>query len=129
MDTRSIKPEDLEKAVMKALAEYGDEASDKLEAMCKGAARETRSELKASAPTGGEYARGWSQRMVGSGAYKSTAVVFNRKYQLVHLLEKPHATGRYKRGSYPKHVDYTGTVERIEKQKVDEFYQEVLNKL
>lgn len=129
MDTRIIKPEDLEKAVMKALGEYGDKASEKIEEMCKGAARATRKDLKGSAPTGGEYAKGWSQRMAGSGAYKTTSVVYNRKYQLVHLLENPHATGRYKGGSYPKNVDYTGTVERIEQKNVNEFYQEVLNKL
>lgn len=124
-----IKPEEIEKAVMKALAQYGNEASEMIEGLCKASARETRRELKGSAPTGGEYAKGWSQRMVGSGAYKSSAVVYNRKYQLVHLLEKPHATGRYKGGSYPKKVDYTGTIERIEKDNTEKFYQEVLNKL
>ena len=124
-----IKPEEIEKAVMKALAEYGDKASEKVEGICKESARETRRELKASAPTGGDYAKGWSQRMVGGGAFKTTAVVFNRKYQLVHLLEKPHATGRYKGGSYPKKVDYTGTVEMAEEANIQEFYQEVLNKL
>lgn len=128
---RVIRPEDLEKAVMKALGEYGDKASEKIEEMCKGAARATRKDLKGSAPTGGEYAKGWSQRMVGSGAYKTTSVVYNRKYQLVHLLENPHATGRYKGGKYPSGdgPDYTGTVERIEQKNVNEFYQEVLNKL
>ena len=126
---RTIRPEQLEETILKALAEYGDEASEKLQTMCKESARATRRVLKGSAPSGGEYARGWSQRMVGSGAYKSTAVVFNQKYQLVHLLEKPHATGRYRGGSYPKHVDYTGIVKRIEEKNSQEFYQGVLNKL
>lgn len=124
-----VKPEEVEKAILKALAEYGDEASAKAQGLCKDSARETRRELKASAPTGGDYARGWSQRMVGGGAYKTTAVVFNRKASLVHLLEKPHRTGRYKGGSYPSKVDYTGTMERIEEANVQKFYQEVLHKL
>lgn len=126
---KTVRPEEVEKAVMKALAEYGNEASAKVESLCKQAARDTRRELKGSAPAGGDYAKGWSQRMVGSGAYKSNAVVYNRKYQLVHLLEKPHATGRYKGGRYPKKVDYTGTVKRIEEKNSEEFYREVLNKL
>lgn len=126
---KRVKPEEVEKAIVQALAEYGNEASEKLEGMLKTASRETSRELKASEPTGGEYAKGWSHKNVGSGAYKLTRVVYNRKCQIIHLLERPHTTGRYKGGHYPKKVDYTGTVERVEKQKTEEFYQEVVANL
>jgi len=129
MVNRTVKPEQVEKAILDALAEYGDEASSKLEGMLKDASRQTSRELKQSAPSGGKYAKGWSHKNVGGGAYKMTRVVYNRVYQLVHLLENPHATGRYKGGKYPSHVDYTGTVKRIEEQQTQEFYNEVVAKL
>ena len=130
MVSRTVKPEQVEKAILDALAEYGKEASEKLEGMLKTATRQTSRDLKGSAPAGGDYAKGWSHKNVGGGAYKLTRVVYNRTdYQLIHLLEKPHATGRYKGGKYPSHVDYTGTVKRIEEQETQEFYQEVIAKL
>ena len=126
---RTVKPEQVEKAILYALAEYGNEASEKLEGIVKTTARETSRALKQSAPSGGKYAKGWGQRMQGHGAYKKEAVVYNRLYQIVHLLENPHATGRYKGGHYPKKVDYTGTVERVEEEYTDKFYREVIEKL
>lgn len=129
MDRVTVKPEQVEKAILKALAEYGDEASKDLETITKTTARSASKELKSSAPAGGKYAKGWGQRAVGSGAYKKTYVVYNRLYQLVHLLEKPHSTGRYKGGSYPKKVDYTGTVARVEDEYTQKYYEEVIAKL
>lgn len=130
MDTRIIKPEDLEKAVMKALGEYGDKVLEVTEAEVKATGRLTVKALKGSAPTGGSYAKGWSHKVQKGSVYRLSDTVYNRTdYQLTHLLEKPHATGRYKGGKYPKNVDYTGTMERIESEYTNRFYQEVLNKL
>lgn len=122
-----VRPDQVEKAVLKALAEYGDESSAKLEQITKQASRNTSRALKASAPAGGDYARGWSHRALGRSSYKLTHVVYNRtRYMLIHLLEKPHAT-RF--GTYPKHVDYTGEVARIEEQETQKYYEEVMAKL
>lgn len=122
-----VRPEQFEKAVYKALAEYGDDVLEITDKCAKDAARQTRAALKASAPAGGEYAAGWSRRQQKAGAWGVSQVVYNRLYQLVHLLEKPHATGGG--GHYPKNVDYTGTVARIEKEQVNRFMEEVVNKL
>ena len=128
MNTRVIKPEQFEEAVIEALAQYGDHVTDILEVATKNAARGSAKELKASAPTGGSYARGWSHKAKKGGAYKLSETVYNRTdYQLTHLLEKPHATGGG--GHYPKYVDYTGTMASIEEEYTNKFEEEVLAKI
>lgn len=127
---RTIKPEQFEKEILKALSEYGDRVMDVLEAETKTAGRQTAKALKQSAPAGGKYAKGWSHKVQKGGVYKLSDTVYNRTdYQLTHLLEKPHSTGRNKGGHYPKKVDYTGTIASIEEQYANEYYQGVLAKL
>ena len=127
---RVIRPEAFQKAVMSALAEYGDRVLDVMEAETKSIGRQTASALKGSSPAGGSYARGWSHKVQKGGAYKLSDTVYNRTdYQLTHLLEKPHATGRNKGGHYPKKVDYTGTIASVEEEYTNKYYEEVLAKL
>ena len=115
---------------MDALAKYGDKVTDILEAETKTAARQAVKALKGSAPAGGSYARGWSHKAKKGGAHKLSDAVYNRTdYQLTHLLEKPHSTGRYGGGSYPKKKDYTGTMAKIEKENTARFEEEVMAKL
>lgn len=122
-----IRPEEFSKAMMNAMAEYGDEVLEKTETVMKQVTRETVSELKGSAPSGGSYSRGWSHKVAKGGTYKLSETVYNRIYQLTHLLEKPHATGGG--GHYPKNVDYTGTIARIEEKNTNKFMEEVLRKI
>ena len=125
-----VRPEQFTDAVLDALAKYGDTVNEKLEVLTKDAARETRSELKASSPVGnkGSYARGWSNKAMKAGRYNIKQAVYNRTdYQLIHLLEKPHETGGG--GQYPKNVDHTGMVERTADEMTDKYYREVIAKL
>lgn len=127
---RTIKPEQFEKAVMDALAQYGDDVMDMLETETKTAARQTVKALKGSAPSGGSYARGWSHKAKKGGARKLSDTVYNRTdYQLTHLLEKPHSTGRYGGGSYPKKKDYTGNIARVEEEFTTQYVEGVMAKL
>lgn len=124
----SISPDQFSKTVMKALADYGDKTLEILETETKENARQTVKQIKASAPAGGNYARGWSHKAQKGGAYKLSDTVYNRTdYQLTHLLEKPHATGGG--GHYPKNVDYTGTLARIEEEQTQKFVEGVIAKL
>lgn len=124
----SVRPEDFSKAVLKALAEYGDRTTEILEAETKAISRQTVSEIKKSAPSGGSYAKGWSHKAAKGGAYKLSETVYNRTdYQLTHLLESPHDTGGG--GHYPKNVDYTGTLARIEEKQTEKYINEVMAKL
>ena len=121
-----VRPEQFEKAVMDALAEYGDKTTEMLESVIKSNARQAASALKGKAP-GGEYSAGWSHKAQKGGAYKLSETVYNRKYQLTHLLEKPHSTGGG--GHYPKNVDYTGIIARVEEEYTNKYMEEVLSKL
>lgn len=124
----SISPDEFSKTVMKALADYGDKTLEILEAEVKDNARQTVKQIKASAPAGGNYARGWSHKAQKGGVYKLSDTVYNRTdYQLTHLLEKPHATGGG--GHYPKNVDYTGTLAKIEEEQTQKFVEGVIAKL
>lgn len=124
----NVRPEDFSKAVLKALAEYGDKTTEILEAETKTISRQTVSEIKKSAPSGGSYAKGWSHKAAKGGAYKLSETVYNRTdYQLTHLLESPHDTGGG--GHYPKNVDYTGTLAQIEEKQTEKYINEVMAKL
>lgn len=128
MSTVRVSAENFGDAVQKLIKQYGDEAYEIAQDASKTAARSTVSDLKSSAPNGGRYARGWSHKAKKNGITKYSETVYNRTdYQLTHLLEKPHSTGGG--GHYPKNVDYTGTIERIEEKQTDNFMAEVLNKL
>ena len=125
-----VRPEQFSKAVIDALAEYGDEANEKLEVITKTTARGLRADLKASSPVGklGRYDAGWSNKAQKTGRYNLSQVVYNRTdYQLTHLLEKPHATGGG--GSYPKKKDHTGIIARAEEEYVQKYMDEVVEKL
>lgn len=130
MSNKKVRPEQFASAVIEALGKYGDEVNEKLEVLTKDAARETRRELKATSPVGhtGSYARGWANKAIKAGRYNIRQAVYNRTdYQLIHLLEKPHETGIS--GYYPKNVDHTGIVARVEEQQTERYYEEVIAKL
>ena len=125
-----VRPEQFADAVIKALAEYGDDTLEMLEAETKSIARETTKAIKAASPVGkkGSYARGWSHKAQKGGPYQLTETVYNRTdYQLTHLLEKPHSTGGG--GHYPRFKDHTGIVARIEEEYTNKYMEEVMAKL
>lgn len=130
-NNRVITPEQFEKAVLEALAKYGDDATEVLEKVTKDTARSVIKVLKGSAPSGGRYAKGWSHKFKKGGAFTLSDVVYNRTdYQLTHLLEKAHPTGGGDNaGKYPTHVDYTGTIANVEEKYSDWYMEEVLRRL
>lgn len=124
-----VRPEQFEKAVQKALAEYGDDVLETLEGTTKSISRQTVSALKSNSPVKtGQYARGWSHKAQKGGPYKLSETVYNRTdYMLTHLLEKAHSTGGG--GHYPSKKDHTGIIARIEDEYANKFMEEVLSKL
>ena len=128
MKNVTVTPEQFEKAVHKALAEYGDDVTELLEKETKSMARKAAKELKHQAP-GGEYSAGWTHKAKKGGTYKMSDTVYNRIYQLTHLLENPHATGPKRGGHYPKNKDYTGQIAAVEEKYTEQFMEEVMSKL
>lgn len=124
-----VTPDQFGKAVVKALAEYGDDLYDIAKGCAKESGRDTAKQIKATAPTRtGEYARSWTHKEKKGGQAFYTDAVYNRtRGQIVHLLEKPHATRGG--GHYPTNVDYTGTIARIEEEQTQKFMERVLAKL
>ena len=127
MSNIKVKPEQFQSALQKAMMDYGDEVFDIAQTASKNAARQTVSDLKASSPSGGQYARGWTHKKQSNGLTSYSETVHNRQYQLTHLLEKPHATGHG--GKYPAKKDHTGNIARAENANVQKFMMEVLSKL
>ena len=124
----TIRPDQLANVLNKALAKYGDEVLEDVEAVTKSVARDAVRELKSTAPSGGSYARGWSHKAQKGSTYKLSETVYNRTDpQLTHLLEKPHDTGGG--GHYPKKVDYTGNIAKVEEEYTKKYIEEVLEKL
>ena len=126
----TIRPDQLASVLNKALAKYGDEVLEDVEAVTKSVAREAVSELKSTSPVGakGSYARGWSHKAQKGSAYKLSETVYNRTDpQLTHLLEYPHDTGGG--GHYPKRKDHTGNIAKVEEEYTKKFMEEVLAKL
>lgn len=127
--TYIVTSQNFSKAMEKLLVEYGDHAFAMAAKEAQQAARGATSELKSSAPSGGAYARGWSHKAERDGVTKYAEYVYNRgKHKsLTHLLEKPHDTGNG--GSYPSHVDYTGTIARVEEEYKTKFMEGIISKL
>lgn len=85
--------------IAKALREYTDDVTEKLDDAKDEISKEAVAELKSTSPKKtGDYAKGWSRKKTAHGY-----VVYNRTdYQLTHLLENGHAKrngGRVR--SYP----------------------------
>lgn len=131
MSTTTIKPAEFEKAVIEALAKYGDKVRDVSQSSAKSVSRQATSELKGTSPSGsGQYARGWTHKITENTSAGYTETVYNRtRYMLVHLLEKPHRTGPKRGGHYPSKVDHTGIVAKVDDEYTNKFMEEVLSKL
>lgn len=91
---KNISIDDLSSEIVKAVKEYTDDVRRGVSDDVLLTADETRDELKGTSPrrkvNGGEYASGWRVRKT-RGANFTQAIVHNKLYQLVHLLEKGHA--------------------------------------
>lgn len=86
-----IKIEDLSNEISKEIQNYAQDQTDKLIDAVKDVAQETVEELKKTSPKNtGTYARSWKQETVHENKFGARVVVYNKKYQLTHLLEYGH---------------------------------------
>lgn len=83
----NVKPDDLGRAIAEALTQYSDEVEEAIEKEKLKVAREGAKTLRQTSPKRtGRYAKGWATKKLPDGA----VVVYNKRYQITHLLEKGH---------------------------------------
>lgn len=94
----------------KILEQYGRKADEAVEKSAKRAGRDTAKDLKNTSPKKtGEYASSWSTKVTRSSGRLIGVTVYNKRYQLTHLLENGHVIvnkkGEYGRTRPIKHIE------------------------
>ena len=112
--------DDISKEINRLLKEYTDDVGEKVGESAEKVAKAAAKKLKAISPVqkvkgGGDYAKGWRAKKVGT-----EWVVHNATdYQLTHLLEKGHAKVSGGR------VNPTVHIKPVEKEAINDFIRDV----
>jgi len=107
--------------IAKGLEQYSKEVVEKVNVSSKRISNEAVKKLKDTSPNKtGDYAKGWRQKEVKDLVQPNNHIVHNKTdYQLTHLLEYGHLKVDGKR------VDAIPHVEKVEKEVIKEFLEEV----
>lgn len=119
-------PSGMAAEIQTILRDYGKALNMAVDDAAKETGKNAVRELRASSPRGrtGKYAKGWALKVPKKGA----AIVYNKRYQLTHLLEHGHKT-RFKTGAYghKKNVEAKPHIADVA-DKVAEEFPENINK-
>lgn len=129
---RKTPIDQLNKAIMDMLTEYGNDVAGNMEkiveTMGKKGKQALRKESRRALKTDtGEYAKGW-QVKIEKGRLKTTATIYNDHPALPHLLEYGHEVKNRKNGPVIGQAAPHPHIEPVEKELVETFEREVLNK-
>ena len=133
MAARKTPIDQLNKAIMDMLTEYGNDVDGNMEkiveTMGKKGKQALRKESRRALKTDtGEYAKGW-QVKIEKGRLKTTATIYNDHPALPHLLEYGHEVKNRKNGPVIGQAAPHPHIEPVEKELVETFEREVLKKL
>ena len=122
----NVKIDGLVGAIMDALEEYSEEVEEKIDNGIDEISDALVNQLENDPvipERTGEYKKSFYAKTVAKGKGFKRNVVANKKYQLTHLLEYPHATrgGKGRSKAYPHW--------QTAQDKLDEFTEELKNKL
>lgn len=108
--SKTIKAEELQEEVMKALTKYKEDIEEDVKDTTDTLTKEAVTELKQTSPRGhgtrkNPYHEGWSRQKDKQNKGKYTVKIHNRtNYQLTHLLEFGHATRNAGRTNAIPHI-------------------------
>lgn len=116
---------DINEQLKDIFEDYSTDVRKTVNECCLDVARESGLKLRETSPKDtGKYAKSWAVKEVKTNDFGgSTWVVYNKKYQLTHLLEKGHAKrngGRVK--AYPH-------IKPVEEWAINELPKEIIDKL
>lgn len=93
---KSVKADSLKASIMSMLEDYGEDVESATQKAIDTTAKKTVSQLRRYTPDGAGFWNSWDRYLKGwmssaeSQKYAYKRIVHNKKYQLVHLLEKGH---------------------------------------
>ena len=117
MATRSVQIQ-----MKELLDEFDRDVKETVEEAAKETAKECVQTLKATSPKrkgrgGGKYARSWTQKKDGNGY-----VVYNKEYQLTHLLENGHVSAN-QYGEYGVRFNGIKHIAPVEEEGIENFVE------
>lgn len=81
--------------LIKQMTEYSEACSEEVKEVIKDAGKKARTELKRTSPKrSGDYAKKWSMKVAKENSTSVEVVIYDKRYSLVHLLEKGHQLRR-----------------------------------
>lgn len=105
---KNVELNNLPLTIAETLEMYRDDVAEKTKQAVRETAKECREEIKAKSPkrkkNGGTYQKGWRMKVTRESANDLSIKIYNRQYQLTHLLEYGHATVNGKRVEGIPHI-------------------------
>lgn len=114
--------------IKEVLDEYDERVKDVTNDAINSTSKESVAKLKNTSPKkSGKYARGWTTKKERGSGGINTVTVYNRVYQLTHLLENGHIV-RNKKGTYGR-VNGIKHIAPVEQWAISELPAEIERKL
>lgn len=102
----SIRIDDLAAEINHLVEDYGKQCTETTKECVNNVAKKTVSKLKQTSPVNtGKYKKGWKKTVVKENSTSLVIAIHDKKYSLVHLLEKEHQKRGGGRVAAIKHVE------------------------